>query len=171
MVITYSINYNSIKDILKLVKVSVDAAIFEDREEIGFGIVARDSEGALIEAKAVVHTELTDPGLAEAMGVKEALSWIEQMKWPSVILQSDFLSVVQAIRSNAPMRSRYGIIILECRNIMRRLNNVELLFVKRSANMVAHQIARESYLLSGRRLNRWSVPISVKECIEKDLLS
>lgn len=33
------------------VKVSFDAAIFETREQIGFGIVARDSEGGLVEAK------------------------------------------------------------------------------------------------------------------------
>lgn len=62
------------------VKVSVDAAIFEDREEVGFGLVARDSDGSLIEAKAMVQKELVEPVLAEAMGVKEALSWIEQMQ-------------------------------------------------------------------------------------------
>ena len=67
------------------------------------------------------------------------------------------------------MRSCYGVTIFVCRNILRRLNNVELLFVKRSANMVAHQLARKSYLLSGRRMNRWSVPISIKAYIEKDL--
>lgn len=52
---------------------------------------------------------------------------------------------------------------------MHRLNNIELLFVKRSANMVAHTLARESYALPGRSFNRWSVPINVLRCIDMDL--
>ncbi|WOG89983.1 hypothetical protein DCAR_0209224 [Daucus carota subsp. sativus] len=153
------------------VKVSVDAAIFEDKEEVGFGLVARDSEGSLIQAKAVSHTELLDPVLAEAMAVKEALSWIDEMQWPATTLESDCQIVVQAIRSVTPMRSRFGGIISECRILMQHLNNVELFFVKRSANMVAHQLARESYFLSDRSFDRCSIPRSVKDCIEADLLS
>ncbi|KAL8104856.1 hypothetical protein AgCh_028866 [Apium graveolens] len=59
-----------------VVKVLVDAAIFADREEIGFGFVARNSAGELIEAKTVVHNRLTSPVTAEAMAMKEVLSWI-----------------------------------------------------------------------------------------------
>ena len=45
-------------------------------------------------AKALAHIQLSDPVLAEAMGVKEVLSWIEHMKWSSVTLESDYLVVV-----------------------------------------------------------------------------
>lgn len=51
------------------IKVSVDAVIFEDRGEIGFGIIEKDSEGELI----LVQHELVAPVLAEAMAIKEAL--------------------------------------------------------------------------------------------------
>ncbi|XP_074377686.1 uncharacterized protein LOC141719203 [Apium graveolens] len=156
---------------LNTFKVSVDPAIFEDREEVGFGLVARDSDGRLIEPKAMIHSELVEPVLAETMGLKEALSWIEQMQWPQVTLESDCLVVVQAVRSSAPMRSHFGAFISECRNIMYRLNNVELLFVTRSVNMVAHHLTRESYALSGGRLDRWSISVSVTDCIEMDLSS
>ncbi|KAL8098853.1 hypothetical protein AgCh_031539 [Apium graveolens] len=151
------------------VKVSGDAAIFKEREEVGFGLVARDSDGMLIEAITVVHYELVSPVLAEAMAVKEALSWIDARQWSGVTLESDCLVVVQAIRSKTPMRSRFGVVVTECRDFMHRLNNIELLFVKRSANMVAHTLARESYALPGRSFNRWSVPINVLRCIEMDL--
>lgn len=77
----------------------------------------------------VIH-ELVAPVLAEAMAVKEALSWIDSMRWPSVILEADCLVVVQAIRSRTPMRSRFGVLISQCRDYMHSLNNVELLFVK-----------------------------------------
>ncbi|XP_074342100.1 uncharacterized protein LOC141679517 [Apium graveolens] len=93
------------------VKVSTDAAIFEDRESVGFGLVARDSEGGLLEAKALVHHELLSPMLA--------LSWIDRMQWNNVTLESDCLAVVQAIRSKAPMRARFGGVIKECRELFR----------------------------------------------------
>ena len=57
-------------------------------------LLARDSEGALFEAKALVHHELVSPVLAEAMAVKKVLSWIDQMHWPMVTLESYCLAVV-----------------------------------------------------------------------------
>ncbi|XP_074351398.1 uncharacterized protein LOC141690503 [Apium graveolens] len=90
------------------VKVTVDAAIFENRDEIGFGVVARDSTGALIQAKIVIKQGLISPVLAEAMAVKEGLSWIDTLKWSRSVLESDCLVVVQAIRGLTPMRSHFG---------------------------------------------------------------
>ena len=58
-------------------KVSVDATIFEDRSEVGFRMVARDSDGRLIETKVLTKSECISPVLAEAIAVKEALSWID----------------------------------------------------------------------------------------------
>ena len=86
-------------------------------------------------------------------------------------MESDCLSMVQAIRSQVPMRSYLGQIIEDCREMLRRLNKITLFFVKRSANMVAHQVARESYYLSGRSLNRESVPDSIKNVIALDLVA
>ena len=67
-------------------------------------MVARDVTGMVIQAKALVHKGPVTPVLAEAMAVKEALSWIDTMEWPHVILVSDCLVVIQAIRSTTPMR-------------------------------------------------------------------
>lgn len=51
---------------------------------MGFGLATRDSKGALILTKTIKHSSRVDPVLAEAMAVKEALSWIDEIKWPSV---------------------------------------------------------------------------------------
>ncbi|XP_074346427.1 uncharacterized protein LOC141685211 [Apium graveolens] len=120
------------------VKVTVDAAIFENRDETGFSVVARDSTGTLIQAKTVIKQGLISPVLAEAMAVKEALSWIDTMKWPRSVLESDCLVVVQAFRSLTPMRSHFGLIIEECLRLLSQSNKVYLHFIKRSANMVSH---------------------------------
>lgn len=64
------------------VKVQVDATIFEELDAAGFGLIARDDTGMVIQAKSVVHMGKVSPVLAEAMAVKEALSWIDTMQWP-----------------------------------------------------------------------------------------
>lgn len=151
------------------VKVSADAAVFEDRQGVGFGLIARDSEGMLIEAKANFQYQVCSPVLAEAMAVKEALSWIDKQHWNSVMLETDCLVVVQAIRSKATMRSMLGLIIDDCRMLLKRLHKVSLSFVKRSANMVAHKLARRSYDFSGCSFDRFSIPIDIQSCMELDL--
>ncbi|KAL8104572.1 hypothetical protein AgCh_028691 [Apium graveolens] len=145
-----------------IVKVSVDEAVFEDRDAVGFGLIARGSDGRLITAKSIVHPHLVSPVTAEAIAIKEALSWIDVMQWPHVTVESDCLVVIQAIRSNTPMRSYFGVIIEECRSLLKRFHKVSLFFVKRSANMVAHQLARESYDYPGRSFDMRSVPVNVQ---------
>ncbi|XP_074347538.1 uncharacterized protein LOC141686399 [Apium graveolens] len=113
-----------VRPVTNTVKVSVDAAVFEDRDAVGFGLIARDSDGMLIAAKSIVHPHLVSPVTAEAMAVKEALSWIDEMQWATVALESDCLVVIQAIRSSAPMRSHFGVIIEECRSFLARFHKV-----------------------------------------------
>ncbi|XP_074375015.1 uncharacterized protein LOC141716720 [Apium graveolens] len=60
------------------VKISVDAAVFDDHGGVGFGLVARNSAGELCEAKAVFQRRLYSPVEAEAMAFKEALSWMDR---------------------------------------------------------------------------------------------
>ena len=79
--------------------------------------------------------------------MKEALSWTMDMHGNLFIVESDCLAVVQLIRSAAPLRSRLGKVIEECRKEVRQCNNVTLFFIKRSANMTAHELARASYVL------------------------
>ncbi|XP_074351958.1 uncharacterized protein LOC141691114 [Apium graveolens] len=152
------------------VKVSVDTAVFKDRNGIGFGLVARNCKGELIEGEAVFQAGVQSPIMAEAMAFKEALSWLDNRGWYDVTVESDCLGVVQAIRSRVIMRSYFGLIIEECHWMLQRLSNIKLFFVKRSANMVAHQLARDSYFLSGRVFDRSFVPISIQNYISSDLI-
>ena len=121
---------------------------------VGFRLVARNFEGMVIEARPVFYPHLVLSVLAEAMAFKEALSWMDSKGWHSATIESDCYVVVKAVRRIVPMRSYLGIIIKDCRRILHRLNKISLLFVKRSTNMVAQQLARESYYLSGS-YSRW----------------
>ena len=68
------------------------------------------------------------------------------------------------------MRSQFGVIVEECRQHLQNQNKIDLYFIRRSANMVAHSFARAAYKYPGRVFDRRSVPIELKSCLEKDLI-
>ena len=67
------------------------------------------------------------------------------------------------------MRSRVGQVVEECRSMIRSMNNIKLYFVKRSANMSAHELARVSHMYPDRSFDWRSVPINVRQCMMIDL--
>ncbi|KAL8116144.1 hypothetical protein AgCh_022590 [Apium graveolens] len=151
------------------VKITVDAAIFEDQGASGLGAIVRNHDGHLILAKTRCFNEVMNPLLAEAIAVREALSWTKEMLWNNNIIESDCLIVVQMIRSATSMRSRLGKVIEECRVLIQELNNVTLYFIRRSANMSAHELAHVSHMYPDRIFDWRSVPVNVKNCILHDL--
>uniref|UniRef100_A0A803PB72 RNase H type-1 domain-containing protein n=1 Tax=Cannabis sativa TaxID=3483 RepID=A0A803PB72_CANSA len=80
-------------------KVNVDGAVFAASDCYGLGGLARDANGHLIEAFCLHKAGCVQPSLVEAIGVKEALSWIKKKGWEHVILETDSLVVVQALQN------------------------------------------------------------------------
>lgn len=62
------------------IKVSVDAAVFTEFSVFGICMVARDSNGYLVQAKAKLFKGISNPGLAEVIAIKEALSWVKEKR-------------------------------------------------------------------------------------------
>ncbi|KAL8101649.1 hypothetical protein AgCh_033518 [Apium graveolens] len=133
------------------------------------GMVARNSSGHLIQAKAKLFQEMITPALAEAMAIKEALSWTKQEQWKKVVIESDSLVAIQAIRGQVPMRSLLGKVVEDCRNLVKGASTTSLFFVKRYANEAAHYIARESYSFRDRVLVGSSVPVEFMFILQADL--
>uniref|UniRef100_A0A803PM90 RNase H type-1 domain-containing protein n=1 Tax=Cannabis sativa TaxID=3483 RepID=A0A803PM90_CANSA len=135
------------KPIGNTIKVNVDASIFEDQNRYGFGWVARNNEGRLLWAKNGSRWGKVSAEFAEAMGLKEVLSWLKESNLSNVVVESDSLVTIQAIRSSISFCSTFGFCISECQRLISSLSNVDVCFVKRSANRVAHQLARASFSL------------------------
>ncbi|XP_063936253.1 uncharacterized protein LOC135147271 [Daucus carota subsp. sativus] len=153
------------------IKVNTDAALFEDSNCYAYAIVARDHEGKLVEAMSSCRQGRVDPELAEAIGIREALSWIKAKAWPSVILETDCLTVTQAIRCSSINLSYLGRVIDECKHLLTELVNREVVlkFVKRSANSVAQFIARHSSSLADRVWRGEDVPPDFIHVLFNDL--
>ncbi|KAM6561917.1 hypothetical protein CsatB_021915 [Cannabis sativa] len=147
------------------IKVNVDASIFEGSHAYGYGIVARNEHGFMIEGLSRLCHGIVRPELAEAIGVREALSWIKDKRWQQVVLETDCLVVVQAIRNPTHMISLFGDVIKECQNLLVNLRGVTISFVKRSANLVAHTIARAAISYPDRTFSMGDVPTDLLPCL------
>uniref|UniRef100_A0A803QR46 Uncharacterized protein n=1 Tax=Cannabis sativa TaxID=3483 RepID=A0A803QR46_CANSA len=130
------------------IKITVDGAIFEVENAYGYGIVACDSEGSVIDFVAKYSHGSFSAEVVEAVGVKEALSWLKDKGWNAVEVETDSLLTVQAVFSHQQMTSVFGMITHDCKTLLSSLPNVSLRFVKRSANKVAHFVARRSCFYS-----------------------
>ena len=100
---------------MNTIKITVDAATFAEFQDSGIGMIARDDRGRLILARTILLGGLFSAEMVESIAIREALSWIKQRNWLQVMIESDSLVVIQAIRSKVPMVSPYGRVIEECR--------------------------------------------------------
>lgn len=138
------------KPVEDTIKINVDAALFNEERKFSLAGVARNYSGQVLEARTSCRTGDVTPEMAEALGVREVLSWIKGKEWQKVIVETDSLTVVQCLRSNLPMLSYFGSVISECKDLLKELPNVAVFFIRRSANSVAHYLARASYYVADR---------------------
>lgn len=107
------------------------------------GMVARDDKRELLQVKSRLQNGVVSPELAEAMTMKEALSWIRARTWRQVTIEADCPTVVQANCSKLSMESPFGVVIAECKSIILELNDISLNVIRRSVNMTTHFLAKE----------------------------
>ncbi|KAM6587325.1 hypothetical protein CsatA_009930 [Cannabis sativa] len=153
------------KPVTNTIKVNVDAAIFASDNQYGYGMVARNDSGSLIEAKAHCFHGAFGPEVVEIMGIKEALSWIKRQGWQHVELESDSLVSIKAIRNHSSLCSIFGNLAQDCHSLLLSMPLIKIRFVKRSANRLAHVVARMSRSLSGRIISVSNAPAAVMDVL------
>ncbi|XP_019178318.1 PREDICTED: uncharacterized protein LOC109173534 [Ipomoea nil] len=121
-------------------KCNVDAA--SSIEGASYGAVVRDHAGDFVAAKSGRIEGIVDPYMAEAIGVREMLSWLKEQHHRSIIIESDCLSFCNAFNSRSFDLSYVGLIVKQCVLIARDIGDVSITHVRRSANCVAHELAR-----------------------------
>lgn len=130
-------------------KCNVDAALVRSRGLISFGAVIRSTGGDFIAAKSDILPGSFDPREAEALGVKEALSWLKKFPFKYVVLEMNSLLIFNALHDKFDYPNGFGYIITDCRALTQSLGEVTFSFVCRSANSAAHTVARVGSFMSG----------------------
>lgn len=124
-------------------KINIDASCRQGENFIGVGCVARDDRGRFIRARSnVIHRRL-QPREAEALSLKEALSWTKTWRDSKCIFETDAKLLVEAVKGTRG-RSYYDTIVEDCRDVIKHFE-VLLIFAHGSANHVAHILAWETY--------------------------
>ncbi|CAI9777924.1 unnamed protein product [Fraxinus pennsylvanica] len=152
-------------------KINIDAAIFENQERAGLGLVIRDDRGSFIAAKVIPVRGITDPLIAEVLGVREALSWLK-VRFPEVqIIEMDALLVYNALQQNKVDNSYFGLLIEDCRLLASDMPNIKFSWVRRSANQVAHILAKAAS--SFHDTIEWSYfsPLFISNVLLADLIN
>ncbi|KAK6164785.1 hypothetical protein DH2020_001649 [Rehmannia glutinosa] len=145
-------------------KCNVDAAVFQREQMTGFGMVIRNDMAEFVACRTLCIHGVMCVKEAEAMGLKEALSWVKNLNLHSVLFEVDAKGVSDSVNGAENDVSEYGLLIKECRNFLTDNSSFSVGFVHREANTVAHELARISIFNSSP-----SVWVDPPSCIE-DLL-
>ena len=98
----------------------MDTTLFSQRGLVGFGYVLRGATGAFISARVSTARLNLQPHEAEAMSVREALTWIKYDNKPNLIVEMDSQVVYNALMDSSDAFSPFGMIIKDC---IRNRNN------------------------------------------------
>lgn len=113
------------------VKINSDAATLDDSNLFSYAYVIRNHDGGMIEARSRCLRGRPGAELADAIGIREALSWLKNEDLRNVVVESNCLQVIQTTRSSFLCHSYLGRVIQECRDLLTSLQpkKVKLIFV------------------------------------------
>lgn len=148
--------------------VNVDVAVFTNRS-IGVACVIRDSQGLFKSARCRTLDGAWQAREAEAISLKEALTWVKELQLSHCIFQSDSKLLVNACKGMTG-EAYFDTIVRDCVFLLKHINQVQLEFVYRSANSVAHCLAKATHSVSG--LMEWHVtpPDFLSDVLQADII-
>lgn len=81
------------------------------------------------------------PREAEAISLKEALSWTKEWRTHKCIFETDYKLLIDASKGNIG-KSMFDTIVEDCQELLKHFEEVLIVFVNRFANMIAHLLTR-----------------------------
>ncbi|KAL8093812.1 hypothetical protein AgCh_035623 [Apium graveolens] len=99
-------------------------------------------QGDYINGKVVRRAGRVSVVEAELCGIAEALAWAQEVIAGEVVIESDSLTDVNAVRNGQENLLELGDIVHHCKDMLRDHKRFMVSFVRRQANQVAHKIAR-----------------------------
>ncbi|XP_074274036.1 uncharacterized protein LOC141597469 [Silene latifolia] len=152
-----------------VIKINSDAAVLND-DEIGLGVVGRDSEGMVVFIASRRCYARWTVEVAEAKAMLFGLEVARRLNVTCISLESDALNVVQAVRNSSFDRNSFGLCIRDICSFSLLFDLRETLHVKRGGNTVAHLVARLCANANEELCTETDFPSSVLTMAELDLI-
>ncbi|KAL9245385.1 hypothetical protein vseg_019046 [Gypsophila vaccaria] len=121
-----------------VVKINVDAGIYQAKR--GFGILARDDMGVVVWCSVIQEEGEMVVEVAEAMAILWALSKARDAGNSRVVVESDCLTMVTALNSNAKGRSNLFLILDDIRCLASCFEVISWRYISRNFNKGAHEL-------------------------------
>ncbi|KAH7544499.1 hypothetical protein JRO89_XS15G0175400 [Xanthoceras sorbifolium] len=143
------------------VKINSDVAVDVRGRRLGFGVVIRDCTGKVLVSYMSLLLGLFSSDIGEALPILLGLRLAIDMGLSTVCVESDAASVVKQLSSRVTSCSDIGLILDDILSLVVNFADLSFSSVRRSANKVAHGLAKFalSHQPVGVRLG--SVPSSI----------
>ncbi|KAK9275315.1 hypothetical protein L1049_022578 [Liquidambar formosana] len=151
-------------------KLNVDGAIFAKSGSVGLGVIVRDFEGQPIAAASKQVQGQFPAEIVEALAFRFVVGFVRDLSLSKVSFEGDCRGVVEALKLSVANLSSVGLIIEDIQlAVGHGFNSVGFSHVQRTANMVAHGLARFVRNLDDVQIWLEEVPASVRNQIHADL--
>lgn len=153
---------------LGAIKINVDGAFQGLTGMGGGGIIARDSAGCFVAARACKLGHVSSPEHAEALALREALLFAQDIGPCPKLIESDAQRVVHLVQTAHEDRSHLSFLFSDCKFLFSQLENISFQFAFREANRVAHRLARLAISLPETQSWFQGPPVVVCDALVED---
>ncbi|XP_061999284.1 uncharacterized protein LOC133716613 [Rosa rugosa] len=122
-------------------KLNCDAAVLQNGNQVGVGVVCRDYRGSLVGAMGEILLYRLQPRAAELMAILKGLEWCNGQGWRGLIIETDCLEAVQLVNGTDECLADEGLLVDRIRFLMGSMGIQGIHFVPRVVNGAAHVVA------------------------------
>ena len=123
-------------------KLNFDATIFKELNCSGVGVIIRNANGEVMAAMSAKGPPVEDSEVAEALACRKAMEFAIDAGFSELIIEGDNVAVMSSLSHGGPNLSRIGHVVQDIQWLATGLRWAQFSHVKRSANSVAHVLAR-----------------------------
>lgn len=123
-------------------KLNFDAAMFQDINASGFGVVIRNGLGEVTASLSTIGPPVHDSEEAEVLACRKALEFAIDSGFSDILIEGDNTNVMAAISSLRSIHSRLGHLYEDIHFLIAGIHVHSVSCVARSANSVAHSLNR-----------------------------
>lgn len=123
--------------------------VVQGSDSFSIGMIIRDHIGTFQAGKVMRLAGNISVYEAEAVGILEALSWIDDRQDGHVVIESDSLLSVRALQKDIVQVNELGTVLNFCKDMLKNRSDISIQFVRKQANRAAHVMARVLCMLGG----------------------
>ena len=131
-----------------LYKLNFDAALFTNSKSTGFGAIICNNMGEVMAALSAKGPTVVDSEEAEVLACRRALEFVVDTGFTELEVEGDNATVIRALASLRSIKSRLGNVYGDIWVLAAGCRSISFSCVKRSANSVAHSLARYASLIT-----------------------